>query len=139
MRWKWSEAKLSGSRRKSSRLAGGAKINIVIILCLLALIGWGVAVFSRPYLRKNKFEHIMAERIREFGSTGQEGMIRALIELARKQGLPELSRDDFEFEGGVGKDSVLRVSYKERVRLFDDKWYIIPMVAEKQLHIPLQY
>jgi len=140
MQWKWNEARPSGRRSGRNRLlSGGTKVNVIIGLLVLVIIGWAVAMFSRPYLRKSKFEHMMADEMREIAKTNDpEAMITDLITEAQGLGLPPLTRDDFFFEGGKGKPSLLRVKYTEKIRLFDDKWYIIPMVAEKELNIPLE-
>jgi len=140
MRWKWNEASPSGKWSRGNRLLfGGTKVNVIIGLLALVAIGWAVAMFSRPYLRQSKFEHMMGDEMREVAKTNDpEAMITNLITDAQTLGLPLLTRDDFFFEGGKGKPSLLRVKYTEKIRLFDDKWYVIPMVAEKELNIPLE-
>ena len=138
MQWKWNAARPSGSRpRKTAHnLSGGTKVNAVIGLIVLVIIAWGVAKFSAPYLRQSRFEHLMGDEMRELVRTGEEKMVDNVILDAVKTKLPPITRDNIQFEGGVGKESTMTVKYKEQIRLYDDKWYIIPITAEKELHIP---
>jgi len=140
MPWKWSEAKGSGSmeRERFNHLSGGAKFNIAIILCVLALVGWGVAVFTAPYLRKARFENRMADWMREYRKIGYDAMIEELIKEAKKAGLPPLTEENFEFEGDVGQESVLRCHYQEAIKLPRGRYYVINMVLEKQIKIPYE-
>jgi len=137
MQWKWREVKRSGSSsRKSERLSGGTKFNVFLVLVFLVAVGWAVATFSAPYLRKDKLENTMADRMRFLSKSNVEDMIIDLTDEAKKIGLPPLTRENFYFEGGPGQDSLLRVKYVEKIKLYDDKWYVMPLVAEKELHIP---
>jgi hypothetical protein len=138
MQWKWNAAKPSGNRprRTVHNLSGGSKVNAIIGLLVIVIIAWGVMKFSAPYLRQSRFEHLMGEEMRELVRTGEDKMIQDVIQDAVKTKLPPITRDNIHFEGGVGKDSVMTVKYNEQIRLYDDKWYIIPIVAEKELHIP---
>ena len=138
MQWKWKETSQNGSRSRGTAksLSGGTKINIVIGLAILVAIGWGVAVFSAPYLRKSKFQHDMAENMRYLVKTDEETMIQNCLDDAKKDGLPTIRREDVTFTGGVGLDSVLKIKYKERVRLFGDKVVILNMEAVKELKPP---
>jgi hypothetical protein len=119
-----------------NKLAGGTKVNVIIAICILVGIGFGVARFSQPYLLNARFETIMSQHMRELVKTNEDDMIADLIQEAHKLGLPPLSRDDFYFEGGPGKPSVMRVKWTAKIQLWDDKYYIIPMTAEKELQIP---
>jgi len=116
--------------------SGGTKINIMIWLAILVAIGWAVAVFSGPYLRKSKFQHDMAENMRYLVKSDEETVIQECIEDAKKDGLPAIRREDVFFEGGVGKDSVMKIKYKEKVKLFGDKVVILNMEAIKELKPP---
>ena len=141
MEWRWSEIRQSGGhwRKRSKRFSGGTKFNIFLVLCFLALVGWGVAVFSRPYLRKTRLERVMGEYMRDYQSLGEEEMIERVIKEAEKLGIQGLTQDNFEFEGGVGKDSTFRCSYNEFIKLPGNKFYKIEIKAEKNLFIPMRY
>ena len=105
-------------------------------MAILVAIGWAVSVFSGPYLRKSKFEHDMAENMRYLVKSDEETVIQNCIDDAKRDGLPTIRREDVFFEGAVGKDSVMKVKYKERVRLFGDKVVILNMEAIKELRPP---
>ena len=140
MQWRWSEAKGNGNmeRARAKDLSGGAKLNIFIVLCVLALVGWGAAVFSAPYLRKSRFENRMADWMREYRKIGYDAMIEELIKEAKKVGLPPLTEENFEFEGDVEQESVLRCKYSEFIKLPAGRYYRIDLVAVKQLKIPYE-
>ena len=78
----------------------------------------------------------MAENMRYLVKTDEETMIQNCLDDAKKDGLPTIRREDVTFTGGVGLDSVLKIKYKERVRLFGDKVVILNMEAVKELKPP---
>ncbi len=140
MQWKWSGAKGSGNMERASNkyISGGAKIKFFLVLIALALIGWSVAVFSAPYLRKSKFQHQMEDRMMDYAHTGYDDMIEQLIAEARKDGLPALQPESFEFSGGdLGEISTLRCKYQEAIKLPAGRFYVIDMTAEITAKIPV--
>jgi hypothetical protein len=62
-------------RARAKFLAGGFRLNVIIAICLLAVIGWGVAVFSAPYLRKSRLQNIMTDWMRDYYKIGYDDMI----------------------------------------------------------------
>lgn len=140
MQWRWSEARRPGNmERVRNNLSGGTKFNIFITLVLLAVIGWAVAVFSAPYLRKSKLENVMEDYMREYHRLGYDGMIEEIIKEAKKiQGLPELYPKNFHFEGDIGIDSTLRCEYSEFINLPGGRAYRLDMVAEVTIKIPAE-
>ena len=142
MGWKWSEIKPNGGiwQRRNRFLSGGTKFNIFLVLCFLALVGWLSAVISRPYLRKARFQKLMGQYMQEYRyMQGEQELFKQLIEEAEKLGIPPLTPDNFEFQGGVGQDSTLRCSYSEFIKLPGNKYYRIDLTAEKSLFIPSRY
>jgi hypothetical protein len=93
-------------------------------------------MFSGPFLRKSKFQHDMAEIMRYLVKSDEDTVIEQCIEVAKKDGLPPLKREDFEYKLEIGKDSFIRVKYKETVYLFGGRQVTLDMVAEKELRPP---
>jgi len=124
-------------RARANLFAGGTKFNILIVLCVLALIGWGVAVFSAPYLRKSRLQNIMGDWMREYYKYGYDGMLENIISEAKVAKLPPLTPENFKFEEGeAGRESVLSCYYTESIKLPGGRYYVIKMVAEKRIIIP---
>jgi hypothetical protein len=121
-----------------NKLSGGTKVNVFITICILVLIGFVVARGSQPYLLNLKYENVMSQHMRVLVKSNEDDMIADLIQEAQKLGLGPLTRDDFYFEGGPGKPSVMRVKWVAKIQLWDDKWYLQPMTAEKELNIPYE-
>ena len=139
MRWRWKETKISGNRGADlSRESGGFRLNLVLILGFLVLVGWGAAIFSQPYLRKARFEKEMEEVMRELSRSDQETMIQNLIKKAKELGLPPLTYQNFYFQGGVGKESLLQCRYTEVITLPGNYSIQIKMLAEKKIKIPYE-
>lgn len=141
MQWRWSGARRTGSmeRARNNFLSGGTKFNIFIILVILAVLVWGGVVFTAPYLRKSRLENIMEDWMREYRHYGYNGMIEEIIKEAKKiKNMPELTKENFKFEGDVGVDSTLRCEYTEFIRLPRDRYYKLDMVAEKTIKIPYE-
>ncbi len=138
MRWRWSEPKRAGNpgRKKSEFQAGGAKFNFILVICALALVGWAVVVIGGPYLRKARLEGIMADWMRDYKNVGEDMMMDQIVSDAQKSGLKQLKREDCTFQGDVGVDSFVHCEYEESIKLPGDRYYVIPMVAEKHIKIP---
>ena len=138
MRWRWSAARRAGNRvwKKSESEAGGTKFNVILVLCLLALVGWGAASFGGPYLRKYRLQNIMMDWMRDFKNVGEDMMLEEIVKDAQKSGLKQLKREDCRFQGDIGVDSFVHCEYQESVRLPGERYYVIPMVVEKHIKIP---
>jgi hypothetical protein len=120
----------------ASLASGGTKINILIFLVILVVIGWAVAVFSGPYLRKSKFEHAMADNMRYLVKSDEYTVVQNCIEDAQKMGLPEIKRENIDYKLEVGKESFMKIKYQETVKLFGDKRVILNMEADKEIKPP---
>jgi len=139
MQWRWSEARRAGSMEwaRNNFQSGGTKFNIFILLVILGVLVWGGVVFSAPYLRKSRLENIMGDWMREYKHYGYDGMVEAIIKDAKKiKNMPELTKDNFSFEGDVGVESTLRCEYTEEIKLPGNRYYQLNMVAEKTIEIP---
>jgi len=68
----------------------------------------------------------------------QETMIQNLIEKAKELGLPPLNYQNFYFEGGVGKESLIQCRYTEVITLPGNYSIQIKMLAEKKIKIPYE-
>lgn len=115
---------------------GGTKFNIIILLLIFVIVGYGTAKFGGPYLRKEKFEKEMENFMRRYARMGESLMIADLIKQAEVIGLPPLTKDNFHFEGDVGVDSVLTCTYVEQIKFPGGKVYNWQLVAEKRMKIP---
>ena len=141
MQWKWNEVRQNGNQEavKSRALSGGTRFNIFIVLCLLAIIGWAVAVISGPYLRRSRLQNRMAEWMRDYRNMTYDEMIERLIKDAQTIGIKDqIGPENFSFEGDVGKESTLRCNYVETIKLPRGRYYVLNMEAKKTIKIPAE-
>jgi hypothetical protein len=137
MLWKWKEARPSGSSLKVRKhLNGGTFFNVIIIVVILVVVGWATAVFSAPYLRKNKLEHVMGEYMREYKQLGERQVYDLIIKRANEIGIPGLTDENIYFDGDINKLSTMRIKYKEAINLPGGNAYVLDMEAECILTIP---
>lgn len=78
----------------------------------------------------------MVENMRYLVKTDEVTMIQQTIDDAKKIGLPMITRENIYWEGGVAKDSVMKIKYQEIVKLYGDKRVILKMEAVKEIRPP---
>ncbi len=119
---------------------GAVGWKTLLFLVIIGAIIYGVMTVAPPFFHQACFKNRMEDVMRRYGSLGEDEMIHTIITVGRKDcKVPRLSYQNFDFEGDVLEDSVLRCHYTEVIKLPGGRSYELKMNPEVRIKIPAAF